>query len=120
MRPDNTRYDGRFEVPTFDEVLDLVAAESRRTGRRIGVYPETKHPTYFDSIGLSLEEPLVRALKRHHLDRRNAAVIVQSFETGNLRDLDRHDRRRRWPSWSTRAGRRTTWWPRATRAPTAT
>ena len=89
VRPDNTRYDGRFEVPTLDEVLDLAAAESRRTGRTIGVYPETKHPTYFDSIGLSLEEPLVRALKRHHLDRRNAKVILQSFETANLRDLDR-------------------------------
>jgi glycerophosphoryl diester phosphodiesterase len=88
VRPDNTRYDGRYQVPSFDEVLDLVAAESKRTGRRIGVYPETKHPTYFDSIGLSLEEPLVRALKKHHLDRRTAAVVVQSFETGNLRDLD--------------------------------
>ena len=89
VRPENTRYDGRFQIPTLDEVLDLVAAESRRTGRTIGVYPETKHPTYFDSVGLSLEEPLVRTLKRHHLDRRNAKVIVQSFETANLRDLDR-------------------------------
>jgi glycerophosphoryl diester phosphodiesterase len=88
VRPDNTRYDGRFEVPTLDEVLALARAESRRTGRTIGVYPETKHPTYFDSIGLSLEEPLVAALKRHHLDRPNAEVIIQSFETGNLRDLD--------------------------------
>ena len=69
MRPDNTRYDGRFEVPTFEEVLDLVKEESRRSGRRIGVYPETKHPTYFDSIGLSLEEPLVRTLRRNGLDR---------------------------------------------------
>ena len=48
VRPDDTRYDGRFEIPTLDEVLDLVAAESRRTGRTIGVYPETKHPTYLD------------------------------------------------------------------------
>jgi glycerophosphoryl diester phosphodiesterase len=92
VRPDNTRYDGRFEVPTLDEVLDLAAAESRRAGRTIGVYPETKHPTYFDSIGLSLEEPLVRALRRHHLDRRHAKVIVQSFETANLRQLDRMTR----------------------------
>ncbi|WP_121254784.1 glycerophosphodiester phosphodiesterase [Nocardioides ferulae] len=88
VRPDNTRYDGRFEVPTFDEVLTLVREESRRTGRRIGVYPETKHPTYFDSIGLSLEEPLVRSLRRHRLDRAKAPVVVQSFETANLRDLD--------------------------------
>jgi glycerophosphoryl diester phosphodiesterase len=87
VRPDNTRYDGRFRVPTFEQVLDLVRQESRRLGRRIGVYPETKHPTYFDSIDLSLEEPLVRALRRHHLDRRNAKVYVQSFETANLREL---------------------------------
>ena len=60
VRPDNTRYNGRFQVPTFDEVLDLARTESRRRGRTIGVYPEAKHPTYFDSIGLSLEEPLVR------------------------------------------------------------
>jgi len=87
VRPSNTRYDGRFEVPTFDEVLDLAAKESKRRGVTIGVYPETKHPTYFDSIGLSLEEPLVRTLKAHHLDRANAPVFVQSFETSNLREL---------------------------------
>jgi glycerophosphoryl diester phosphodiesterase len=87
VRPDNTRYDGRFEVPTFDEVLDLVARESLRRGTPVGVYPETKHPTYFDGIGLSLEEPLVASLRRHGLDRPNAPVFVQSFETGNLRDL---------------------------------
>ena len=89
VRPANTRYDGMFEVPTLDEVLSLVRSESRGTGRTIAVYPETKHPTYFDSIGLSLEEPLVRALRHHHLNRPNAEVIIQSFETGNLRDLDR-------------------------------
>ncbi|WP_235529940.1 glycerophosphodiester phosphodiesterase [Nocardioides sp. Root151] len=88
VRPDNTRYDGQFEIPTLDEVLAMVREESKRTHRRIGVYPETKHPTYFDSIGLSLEEPLLRTLRRHHLDRRNAPVILQSFETANLRDLD--------------------------------
>jgi glycerophosphoryl diester phosphodiesterase len=89
VRPGNTAYDGRFRVPTLDDVIALVAAESRRAGRRIGLAPETKHPTYFDSIGLSLEEPLVRTLRRHGLDRRNAAVVVQSFETTNLRQLDR-------------------------------
>jgi glycerophosphoryl diester phosphodiesterase len=88
VRPDNTRYDGRYRVPTFDEVLDLVREESRRGKRRIGVYPETKHPTYFDSIGLSMEEPLVASLRRNGLDRPNAPVVVQSFETANLADLD--------------------------------
>jgi glycerophosphoryl diester phosphodiesterase len=88
VRPDNTRYDGRFEVPTLEEVLDLVREESRRAGRKIGVYPETKHPTYFDSIGLSMEEPLVSTLREHGLDRAKAKVYIQSFETGNLQDLD--------------------------------
>jgi glycerophosphoryl diester phosphodiesterase len=87
VRPANTWYDGHFEVPTFDEILELAEAGSRRRGVTIGVYPETKHPSYFDSVGLSLEEPLVAALRRHHLDRPNAPVLVQSFETGNLREL---------------------------------
>ncbi|MDQ4007154.1 MAG: glycerophosphodiester phosphodiesterase [Actinomycetota bacterium] len=87
VRPDNTRYDGRYRVPTFDEVLDLVERESRRRGEVIGVYPETKHPTHFDSVGLSLDEPLAGALRRHGLDRPNARVFVQSFETTNLRRL---------------------------------
>jgi glycerophosphoryl diester phosphodiesterase len=87
VRPANTLYDGRYEVPTLDEVIGLVADESRRAGRKIGIAPETKHPTYFDSIGLSMEEPLVRTLRRHGLDRRNANVVLQSFETGNLREL---------------------------------
>ena len=55
----------------------------------IGVYPETKHPSYFASIGLPLEEPLVAALRRHHLDRPTRRCCVQSFETGNLRELAR-------------------------------
>jgi glycerophosphoryl diester phosphodiesterase len=87
LRPANTWYDGRFEVPTFEEILCLAEQGSRRRGVTIGVYPETKHPTYFASIGLPLEEPLVAALRRHHLDRPNAPVFVQSFETANLRRL---------------------------------
>ncbi|WGX95418.1 glycerophosphodiester phosphodiesterase [Nocardioides sp. L-11A] len=88
VRPGNTAYDGRFEVPTLEEVIQLVKRESGRSGRTIGIAPETKHPTYFASIGLSLEEPLVRALRRSGLDRANAKVVIQSFETGNLRRLD--------------------------------
>jgi len=89
IRPRNMLYDGRYQVPTFQEVIDLVKAESRRLGKRIGIYPETKHPTYFDGVKLSLEEPLVRTLRRNGLAHPGAAVFVQSFETGNLRDLDR-------------------------------
>jgi glycerophosphoryl diester phosphodiesterase len=89
VRPANTRFDGRYEIPTLDEVLELASEQSRATGRKIGVYPETKHPTYFDSLGLSLEEPLLRELRRHHLNRRTSKVIIQSFETANLQELNR-------------------------------
>jgi len=87
VRQRNTLYNGLFTVPTFQEVLDLSERLSRELRRPIGVYPETKHPTYFRSIGLGLEGPLVRALRRNHLDRRDAPVFVQSFEAVNLRDL---------------------------------
>jgi glycerophosphoryl diester phosphodiesterase len=82
LRPRNTRYDGWYDVPTFAEILDLVADESRRLGRAIGVYPETKHPSYFAEEGLALEEPLLAALAGHDLP-----AFVQSFEPGNLRWL---------------------------------
>jgi glycerophosphoryl diester phosphodiesterase len=89
-RPGNAAaYDGLYEVPTLQEVLDLRERLSRKFGREIGVYPETKHPTYFRSIGLPLEEPLVRTLRQNRLDRRSSPVFVQSFEVGNLRMLDR-------------------------------
>ena len=89
LRPQNTAFNGRFQVPTFQEVVDLARTESRRLGRTIGVYPETKHPTYFQSIGLPLEEPLVAALRRNGWTRASAPVILQSFETANLRKLRR-------------------------------
>ncbi|MEO9326232.1 glycerophosphodiester phosphodiesterase [Nocardioides sp. C4-1] len=88
VRPGNTRYDGRFEVPTFDEVLRLARTWEKKLKRPIGVAPETKHPTYFDSIGLSLEEPLVRTLERHGEDGKKSDVVIQSFEVSNLKELD--------------------------------
>jgi len=88
LRPDNTAYDGKFQIPTLEEVIDLAQASRSCDGRAIGIYPETKHPSYFDSIGLSLEEPLVAALDAHGYDRRSDPVILQSFEVGNLEDLD--------------------------------
>lgn len=87
VRPGNTRYDGRYDIPTFDEVLALATSESRRRGRAIGVAPETKHPTYFQSIGLPLERPLLRSLTKAGLNTKHAKVVIQSFETSNLRSL---------------------------------
>ncbi|MEV7005389.1 glycerophosphodiester phosphodiesterase family protein [Streptosporangium sp. NPDC051022] len=81
LRPANTAYDGRASIPTLDEVIEL----ARRNG--VGVYAETKHPSYFASIGLPFEEPLVETLRRHGWDDACAPMFVQSFETGNLRRL---------------------------------
>ena len=72
----STEYDGRFEIPTFQEILELA------TRLDVGVYPETKHPSHFRSIGLNLEDPLVAALENCPVP-----VFVQSFEGSNLRDL---------------------------------
>lgn len=83
----NQEFNGRFEVPTFEEVLDLARRKSAETGRTIGVYPETKKPTYFRSLGLPLEEPLLAALEAAGYQGRDAAVYIQSFETGNLKEL---------------------------------
>lgn len=80
-------YDGQFAVPTFEEVLVLADSAGRRRGRPVGVYPETKHPTYFRALGLPLEERLLSALQAHGLDRREAPVFIQSFESANLRAL---------------------------------
>ncbi|MBC7640417.1 MAG: glycerophosphodiester phosphodiesterase [Rhodoferax sp.] len=88
IRQENTLYDGRFEVPTFDEVLALRARLSRELHREIGVYPETKHPTYFRAQGKPLEGLLVAALQRAGLNRPNAPVYVQSFELDNLAALN--------------------------------
>ena len=80
-------YDGQYGIPTFDDVLALADSLGRARGRVVGVYPETKHPTYHRAIGLPLEEKLLAALKARGLDRRDAPVFIQSFEDGNLRVL---------------------------------
>jgi glycerophosphoryl diester phosphodiesterase len=89
VRQRNTLYDGRWQVPTFQEVIDLAKRESRITGREIGIYPETKHPTFFRSLGLPLEPNLLAALNANGLNRPGAKVFVQSFEVGNLIALHR-------------------------------
>ena len=83
LRMTNTAFDGVYQIPTLQEVIDLAKREN------VGIYPETKHPTYFDSIKLSLEEPLIKILRANGLDRRDADVFVQSFEVSNLQELSR-------------------------------
>jgi glycerophosphoryl diester phosphodiesterase len=85
--PRSTKFDGAFEIPTFAEVLDLARKESQRLGRTIGIYPETKHPTWHRANGLPLEERLVTLLNVAGYTSRSSPVIIQSFEIGNLKML---------------------------------
>ena len=87
LRPGNARFDGLFPIPTFDEILELARTRSAADGRRIGVYPETKHPSYFDQIGLPHEGALLSALSRYGFDGADDPVFIQSFEVGNLEAL---------------------------------
>ena len=83
------RFNGKFKIPTFDEVIALVQRESKRLHREIGIYPETKHPTYHERLGLPLEAKLVASLKRAGLNHKGAKVFIQSFEQSNLRKLNK-------------------------------
>ncbi|MET9865367.1 glycerophosphodiester phosphodiesterase family protein [Streptomyces sp. NPDC006386] len=85
VRDRNTVFDGREEVMTFQEVVDLARRLSRTYGRTIAVFPETKHPTYFRSIGLPLETELASAIRRNRLGRREC--VVQSFEPTSLKRI---------------------------------
>jgi glycerophosphoryl diester phosphodiesterase len=87
LRPDNKRFDGQFEVPTLAEIIALAKRRSHELGRTIGIYPETKHPTYFASIGHPMEVRLVAELRRAGWDKSTDPVFIQSFEVANLRQL---------------------------------
>jgi glycerophosphoryl diester phosphodiesterase len=87
IRPANAAFDGRFEVPTFEEILQLATSESRRRQRPIGVYPETKHPQHFRRLGLAQEAKLLKALRRYQLSGPDSPVFIQSFDPVNLRML---------------------------------
>lgn len=80
-------HDGRYEIPTLEEILDLRERESSQRGRAIGIYPETKHPSFHLALGLPLEERLLDALRRRKLDRPDGPVFIQSFESTNLQYL---------------------------------
>ncbi len=78
---------GKFQIPTLDEVLDLAKSEGAKAGRTVGVYPETKHPTYHVNLGLQLEDRLLATLAKYGYTTKGSPVIVQSFEVSNLKYL---------------------------------
>jgi glycerophosphoryl diester phosphodiesterase len=87
LRPGNVAFDGQEQIPTFAEVVALAKEEGANAGRTIGVYPETKHPTYHERIGLPFDAPLLGVLRAAGWDRAEAPVFIQSFEVSNLRRL---------------------------------
>ncbi|MFB2894159.1 glycerophosphodiester phosphodiesterase [Aerosakkonemataceae cyanobacterium BLCC-F50] len=80
-------FNNQFSIPTFQEIIDLVEVKSGQIGRSLGIYPETKHPTYFASIGLPLEEPLIEILHNNGYKSATDPIFIQSFETQNLQKL---------------------------------
>ena len=91
LRPRNRQFDGRYAVPTFDEIMQLVMSANRQPGRNrpVGVYPETKHPAHFAAIGLPQELSLLDTLRRYQYAKQGSPVFIQSFEPRNLRQLRR-------------------------------
>ncbi|MFG3204472.1 glycerophosphodiester phosphodiesterase [Streptomyces sp. NPDC048192] len=87
-RPHNTLYNGRWEIPTFEEVLRWQDEQTRKRGRQVWIYPETKHPTYFRKLGLGLEERVAKLLRKYGKDGRNSPVILQSFEPTSIQRLN--------------------------------
>ena len=83
----DAQYNGKFSIPTLKEVLDLAKSEGTRVGRTIGVYPETKHPTYHVDAGLKLEDRLLAILATYGYTQKSSPVIIQSFEVSNLKYL---------------------------------
>ena len=95
LRPASAKFDGQAPILTFQEVIDIARAGSIKAGRVIGVYPEMKHPGYFASIGLPLEERLAQAIRTNGYDSPAAAIFVQCFEIGALKTFGRFSRARR-------------------------
>ncbi len=83
------QYNGQFEIPTLQEILELRAEQERLLNRPVGIYIETKHPTHFRNLQLPIEEPLLKALHRYELTDADDPVFIQSFEVGNLQWLNR-------------------------------
>jgi glycerophosphoryl diester phosphodiesterase len=87
LRPGSAAYDEQEDLLTFDHVLDIAEASSQRLGRPIAVAPEIKHPAYFQSLGLDIEEALIEVLERRGQTGEDAAILIQCFEVGPLQRL---------------------------------
>jgi glycerophosphoryl diester phosphodiesterase len=88
-RPNNTLYDGVWEIPTFEEVLQWQEEQTRKRGKQVWIYPELKHPTYFRKLGLGLEERVAKLLRKYGRNKWNSPVILQSFEPTSIQRLNK-------------------------------
>ncbi|USP41282.1 glycerophosphodiester phosphodiesterase [Acinetobacter sp. XS-4] len=87
FRPANTAYNDLYPVPTLEQVIELAEANYKKTGKIIGLYIETKHPTYFKNHNLAMEDTLLKTLAKYEYTRDIAPVYLQSFEVSNLKYL---------------------------------
>ncbi|CAH0722631.1 unnamed protein product, partial [Brenthis ino] len=87
IRPGNARMDGTFEIPTFQEIINLVKGLQISLRKTIGLYPEIKHSSHFKNLGLPMEQLLVNTLHRNGYVDSDASVYIQSFEVNNLKEL---------------------------------
>jgi glycerophosphoryl diester phosphodiesterase len=81
------QYNGKFKIPTLQEIIDLAKTESKRLGHHVAIYPETKNPTYHRDLGLPLEDKLVSAINSAGWNSQTAPVFVQSFEPSSLKEM---------------------------------
>jgi glycerophosphoryl diester phosphodiesterase len=87
MKERDQSHNGKYAIPTFREILDLAKTESTKVGRTIGVYPETKHPTYHNDLKLGLDDRFLKILAEYGYTSKTSPIIIQSFEVGNLKYL---------------------------------
>ncbi|MFW2078256.1 glycerophosphodiester phosphodiesterase [Acinetobacter sp. ULE_I010] len=85
LRPENVKYNDQFNIPTLEQIIELAEKNYKKTGKVVGLYIETKHPTYFQKANLSLEDPLLKTLSKYQYSREIAPIYLQSFEVSNLK-----------------------------------
>ena len=87
IRPNNVQYNDLYNIPTLEQIIELADQHYQKTGKIIGLYIETKHPTYFQQQNLALENSLLMSLAKHKYTREIAPVYLQSFEISNLKAM---------------------------------
>ncbi|MBO3653828.1 glycerophosphodiester phosphodiesterase [Acinetobacter bereziniae] len=85
LRPNNTQYNDQFNIPTLEQIIELAEKNYKKTGKIIGLYIETKHPTYFQKLNLGMEDPVLKTLAKYQYTREIAPIYLQSFEVSNLK-----------------------------------